>query len=330
MFAPLRLTPPSALALALGLTLLAAPLASARADAPSAEAAAEQRRVAAKEKFQQGVEAYKEQRFTDAVRLFLEADGLAPSANLSFNVARAYERLEDFSGALRWYRDFLRRNPSAPNAATVQERVAELSAKLAERGLQQVTLLSDPAGATVTLDGQPLGVTPLTRDLPPGQYRLRLRRDGYREHESQLTVAPDVARDVSLSLERAAAPPASAPLAASRQPLAQVPQSPRFGALPYVVLGAGGVSLLGALGFELGRRSADSAAADAPQTEFNDRYETMQSRQTVARVLAGVGGALVVAGGVLLYVDLQRKPGPSVALGCDARSCGLSARGRFQ
>ena len=73
----------------------------------------EQRRSLAKSKYQQGAEAYAAGHFKDAVDLFLAADQLANSATLSFNIARAYEKLHDDAGALRWYRDYLRRSPNA-------------------------------------------------------------------------------------------------------------------------------------------------------------------------------------------------------------------------
>src|ERR1041384_6742549 len=77
------------------------------AGAPSSEAKVEARRDAAKVKFQQGSELYEAGQYQKAVQAFMEADALAPSAPLSFNIARAYERLDDPSGALRWYRDYL-------------------------------------------------------------------------------------------------------------------------------------------------------------------------------------------------------------------------------
>ena len=68
-------------------------------DVPSDEAVMEQRRVQAKDKYQQGAAAYAASRYKDAVDLFLSADHLAPSAPLSFNIARAYEKLGDDSDA---------------------------------------------------------------------------------------------------------------------------------------------------------------------------------------------------------------------------------------
>jgi tetratricopeptide (TPR) repeat protein len=320
--------------LAVGLSLALSSTAPAHAQAPSAEGQAEARRSAAKEKFDQGVAAYKEQRYQDAVKLFQEADALQPSAPLSFNVARSFENLNDTSGALRWYRDFLRRSPQAANAPEVRGKVTALAATLSQRGVQQISVLSDPPGATVFLDDQNVGLTPLTHDIPPGRHRLLLRLAGYAEAFSELELAPLTPQDVAVKLE---APRQADPVAGTGAgPLRDVARTapaderPRFGVVPYVVMGAGAASLLAALGFELGRRSADSAAEEAPQTEFQGHLDTMESRQTTARVLAGVGGVLLVTGGVLYVVDRPRKPATSVALGCYGAGCGLWAKGSFQ
>jgi tetratricopeptide (TPR) repeat protein len=316
--------------LAVGLTFALSTAAPAQAQAPSAEGQAEARRSAAKEKFDQGVAAYKAQRYQDAVKLFMEADAMAPSSALSFNVARAFEKLEDISGALRWYRDFLRRSPQASNAVEVRAKVAELAAALSQRGVQQVSILSEPPGATVLLDDQNVGVTPLTRDTAPGKHRLVLRLEGYAEQNTELRLEPQTPQDVLLQLVPASAAPPPNRVATSADDRAPLARGPRFGVVPYVVMGAGAAGLLGALGFEISRRSADSDAEQAPQTEFQDRYDAMESRQTTARVLAGVGGALLVTGGVLFLVDRQREPGPGVAVGCTGAGCGLFARGSFQ
>ena len=81
-------------------------------------------------------------------------------------------------------------------------------------------------------------------------------------------------------------------------------------------MGAGVATLGGALTFELLRQSSERAAEDDPtQVGYHDHLETMKSRRTTARVLAGVGGALVVTGGVLLTIDLTgRKSARAAAL----------------
>ncbi len=319
--------------MALALSWALGPLPSARADTPSSEGAADARRAEAKSHFEAGVQAFAERRYADAVQAFQRADAIEPSAPLSFNIARAYERLEDTSAALRWYRDYLRRTPNASNAAEVSARVAELANALAERQVQQVTVLSVPPGATVSVDHRVAGRTPLTLELPPGAHRVELRLRGHEDAQADFMLEPRIPQDVSLRLSPATTPSSSgpAPSAPARSPrrLAPQPAQRPYGVVPWVVTGAGAVSLLGALGFELARRSAESAAEDGSQLEYPEHYDSMQTRQTTARVLAGVGGALVIGGGVLFVLNRPRPTDPQVAVSCGYVSCGLDARGSF-
>src|SRR6187549_296475 len=249
------------------LSLLAASLlhpANAHADAPSDEAAMEQKRAAAKSKYQQGAEAYSAGRFKDAVDLFLAADQLSPSAPLSFNIARAYEKLADDAGALRWYRDYLRRNPDASNATSVRPLIASLAESLRKKGVQQLTVLTSPAGATVTVDDQPVGVTPWTGELPPGEHHLLLSLRGYADAERKVSLVADQPLDTNVRLEQQA--PSSAPVvppAAVLPPSAPPPRDTtshgkKLGIVPWVTLAAGTAALGGALTFEMLRRSAES------------------------------------------------------------------------
>jgi tetratricopeptide (TPR) repeat protein len=321
--------------------------AQAPGAAPAQDAkATEAQRAKAKERYEQGVEAYKNNRFKDAVDWFLEADRLAPSAPLSFNIARAYSNLGDDAGALRWYRDYLRRAPGAANASEVQALVRSLEGAMVKKGVQQVTVLSVPDGATVTIDDRPRGVTPWTGELAPGKHSLALSMKGFIDSEGTFNLPAERAIDVSVALVRAAetrpepAPPSSgaaqpsatisAPAAAPVQPAPEREQgSSGFGIWPWVSIGVGVAALGGALAFEMSRRSAETdAEKDPTQLGYQEKFETMQSRQTTARVLGIAGGVFLVTGGVLMALDLSSSRA-TVSAGCGPGTCGLSAAGRF-
>ena len=54
-----------------------------------------------------------------------------------------------------------------------------------------VTVSSIPEGAKVSVDGKPVGETPLTVQLLPGTYSLELSADRYKTWQTQLTVKPN-------------------------------------------------------------------------------------------------------------------------------------------
>lgn len=321
--------------------LLAATLSSsaglaalpARAEAASTEAVVEARRADAKRRYQRGVEQYRAGRYAEAVVAFLEADRLAPSPALSFNIARAYERLDDTSGALRWYRDYLRRSPGAKNAPDVKARIASLAARLAQSGVQQLSVLSTPDGATVVVDGQAVGVTPFTGELPPGAHVVLLDRKGYREQRQELVLSPNEPAELKVALQPA--PRHSARMASRQQAEAATSNddrasSKRFGVLPWLIAGTGMAGLGGAVGFELVRRSEEKAARSAgSQLEYKQHLDDSLKQQTRARVLIGVGGGLLVTGSVMLLFNDRQKESTRVALACSARGCSAAAKGSF-
>jgi hypothetical protein len=235
----------------LGAALGLSTVGSARAASPSAEAVAEARRSEAKAKFEVGVSAFGQRRYADAVQSFVEADALAPSAPLSFNIARAFERLENPAAALRWYRDYLRRSPQASNAAEVQARVSQHAATLAARGVQQITVLTTPDGAALTIDEQAVGPTPVTLELKPGRHRATLHLAGYLDQTTEFVLDVRTPQDLSLELVALPAVPAANVAVASRASSARPDRgtSPtgnahRFGPAPWVVVGAGAASML--------------------------------------------------------------------------------------
>jgi hypothetical protein len=312
---PKTLNRPTKSAIAFGLiaSLLMSSARVVLADAgPASAPSGEQQKAEAKAKYEQGVEAFRNERYADAVRLFLAADALAPSAALSFNVARAYENLADEAATLRWYRNYLRLDPQGPKGDEVRESIKKLSEALASKGIQQLTVLSTPAGATVSIDDQALGVTPLTVELRPGAHHVLLTLRGYADAARSFTL--EAATPMDLPLELTDAPsvlPSSAPaivgVASSAPPKHDT--GPRFGVVPWIALGAGAAALGGAAVFEARRRSAQNAAlADHTQVATQDDLDTRNSRQTTARVLLGVGGVLVATGAVLLVFNLRSTP----------------------
>ncbi len=298
---------------ALGFALFAPARPAHAQTAAPASGVSDQKKSQAKAKYEQGVELYRNERYADAVQLFLEADALSPSAALSFNIARAYEKLADDAATLRWYRNYLRLNPEAPNAADVRQSIQNLSQALAKKGIQQLTVLSTPPGATVAIDERALGVTPLTVELKPGPHHALITLRGYADAKTDFTLTAVAPLDLPFELAVAAAE--AQPLAGSKaatdgmNDVHSGPPARRFGVAPYVVLGAGAAALGGSLIFEISRRSAqDSVRTDATQIQTQHDIDAMNSRQTTARILLGAGGILVATGATLLVLNTRVTP----------------------
>lgn len=296
--------------------------------------------------FERGITAYKEARYKDAIDSFLDAHREYPSPTLSFNAARAYEKMGDNAGALRFYREYLRQTPDATDKARVNERVADLEKKLVARGVQQITILSNVTGAQAIIDGKPVGVTPWTGEIAPGKHELELRQAGYAEAKGNFELPADHAIDFELQMKPGEAKITDA--TGGKNTDSDKPDKDKgtakkgIGPMTWVAFGVGVAALGGAVVFEQLRKSSeDDVKNEETQVARHDAYDSMKSKQTTARVLAGVGAAAILAGGVLLYFDLSggssekaskkktKYVGTRAGVGCGPLSCGATLSGSF-
>jgi hypothetical protein len=280
----------------------------------------------AKRLYASGAEAFAGQRNADAIRYFRRAAELVPSAKLTYNIGLAYEEMGDTGRALAEYRSYLLqdREADAGRADEVRGRIANLERRLAETGVQQLFVTSEPPGATVRVDGRARGVTPWAGELAPGQYRVELDLPGYGPRQAEVTLAPD--RSGELSLDLPAAAPGTAALVASR------PR--RVSALTWTFLGVGAGALAGGVAFELSRASSrDDADRASDPVGAAEARGAADAKQMASILMLGFGAGFTIGGAVLLALDLSEPNVPSTAtalgLPCTAHFCGVMTQGHF-
>lgn len=244
------------------------------------------------------VAAFASGHYREAIARWLEANAIRPSVAISFNIARAHERLDQVSDALAWYRDYLDRAKQPSDRASVTRRVQHLEDRLSRDRARSFDLVLNPSVAE--LAARELSALPVAAPVPP-------------------PVAPMVP-----------APPVAAARARDAPSEGHVSEVTIVGV---VALGLGAAALGGALAFEVMRSDAeDDAKHETTQVRFADDIDTMRSRQVIARVLLGVGVGLLGTGGGLVLVGATRqneRAGARLALSCPLPNCGASVTGRF-
>ncbi len=263
----------------------------------------EKARSRARALYDQGAQAYNESRYYQAAACFLDAHRVYPAPQLLFNVAKAYDKLGVASSALSFYREYLRKLPDEPDAADVGSRVRELEAMLAQRGVQQLSVLTNPPRALLAMDGMAVGLTPWTGDTWPGEHRLAVTLDGHKALTTQITVDPLRAEDHSFELEPID-PSSTARDAASA---AASKSSAQVSTLTWLVLGTA--------------TTAFAATLVAEMAAKNTRGLTR-----TGAFFGGVGIATSAVGGVLLYLDLYE---PDVTPTQKRRAFVATVSGRF-
>ncbi len=209
-------------------------------------------------------------------------------------------------------------------------RTTRLKARLLRlQGL--LTITTRPAGATVVLEGKPLGKSPLVRvKVNTGKLELVLRLERHRPVEVPVSVAWDRESSVARDLEPEP-PPASAPASqpvATSQPIkpAESIEPATLAIARYerrsktvhgvVALGLGGVAAVtAAVLFGVARGQGDEAydqyaAATNPNaiTRHWDEVEAAETMTTASGVLLGVAA---VCAGYGLYQILTRPEVPA-------------------
>ncbi len=149
--------------------------------------------------FTVGADAYSKGDFTGALQHFLASNRLVPNRNVMFNIARAYEQLNRFPDAYRYYVDAGR---GEAVDAKLKNDVAGALGRIGPR-VAVVAVETVPTGATVFLDRRDLGsvgTSPAQLGLKAGTYTILVELAGY-EPQKVEKVAGTIGETKSLKLE---------------------------------------------------------------------------------------------------------------------------------
>jgi tetratricopeptide (TPR) repeat protein len=280
--------------------------------------------------FQAGQARYRAGRFAEALEAFSAAQALRPHPSVTFNLARCHDRLGNLARALRAYREYLRLVPRAPDVPQVLAAIARLERTLAEKGLQQLTVLTQPPGAAVRLDGASLGLSPVTTEVGVGPHTLELTLAGHQPGKRSVVLSPASGLEVTVDLSPLALaavlpepppppPPQESPVVTptaapedaptvSPPSLVTQPESPaptRQRTWTWAVAGAAGAFL--ATGVTLGVLAAgESTALQAelrPGVEAQGYFDRATGYMVGANVAYGLAAAAAITALVLFFLE---------------------------
>jgi len=138
----------------------------------------------AKAHYRTGELNYERGAYPDAAKEFEEAYRLSSRAELLYNMGKSYDGAGDMRGALIAYRRFLATVQTSPDRPFVEKRASELNVIIA-----RLEIAASVDGATVTIDGTRLGVTPLAPpvlEINPGVHTIEIAAEGYGTYHSNL------------------------------------------------------------------------------------------------------------------------------------------------
>jgi hypothetical protein len=297
---------------------------------PSVRALSDEERSGARAAANQGVEAFEQQRWAEAIELFTRAEEVVHSpVHLSF-IARAEMKLGHLVKASELF-NRIRREPLPANPAKAQaDAVANATVQLQELEDQLAYVEikisgANPRDLTVTTDGVIVAsaLVAVRRPIDPGSHVFKASGVvGGSEPVTVLFTAGErrlVELVIKPELASAAAPalPGASPAVATESPLDAVPASSSANGLRtggYTALGVGVVGATLGTVFMFGAKSkgdqADEAYAacggascpTAERANVQDLEDDQARNKTLAAVSFGAAGAALATGITLLVL----------------------------
>jgi hypothetical protein len=299
-------------------------------------------------------------RYAEAVEAFEKSQALTPSASTLLNLGNAYARQGDDARALQTFERALGAAGQASSEAQRQALTTAAQSQIEALRPRVASLVVHPpqtAGVQVQLNGQTLqaGAPPL--HLNPGLYRLEATAPGKLAYSETLRLSAGQSLERSIPplvdpppvVPPAVAPPAvAAPAVAPPAPpapdltraethgieptAADTAAPARFGALPWVLTGAGaglvGVSLITGLS---AKSKADALEESCPtlrncDPRLHDEYDSAKSLGIATDVLWIAGAASAAAGATLLIIVASDGEPDELLAGCSFGGCTLQGR----
>jgi tetratricopeptide (TPR) repeat protein len=179
------------------------------------------RRARAEALLREGNGLYDRGEFRAALERYRAARDLYPSFKIDFNIGIALEALGHSIEAAEQLERFLRRAALADEAivGSARRRLEALRRRLAS-----VDISCNVDGATIRVDGAPVGRTPLEGRvyLRPGEHRVEARAAGHAPYRRTLDLAAGDHRGLTATLRRVelrATPPLPLPPAPAARPI---------------------------------------------------------------------------------------------------------------
>lgn len=162
----------------------------------------EELEAAARQHFFDGATLYEEGDYEAALAKFQASAELRGVPVVYFNIAQTLRALFRYAEAIAMYRRYLEEGGDRITAA--RRREVRRTIEQLRRRLAPVTLLVEPAGTEIRIDGRLVGTAPLddVLVLSAGRRRMELSADGYLPIRDDLEVAGGEPRTIRLRLAR--------------------------------------------------------------------------------------------------------------------------------
>jgi hypothetical protein len=264
---------------------------------------------AARKAYTDGEKAFAAGDYTGAFAGFSRANELIPSVQAAYWTAKSIDGQGQIAEAVSAY-EMLLADPEfsklkEEQQADAKARLADLKAKL----VGEVSVITTPMGATVSIDGTPQpGETPMMLKLPPGPHKITVIAPGYDAKEVDVEVKGGEKSEQKIELVAKPLPPplpAEPVIEAAPPPPPPPPPPPRSKVPAYITLGIAGAGAIVGTIFGI---KALGAKNDFDKVPTGTAADDTERNALIADMAFGVAITLGVTGVVLLTSDDSAAP----------------------
>jgi tetratricopeptide (TPR) repeat protein len=294
----------------------------------------------ARQRFQKGVQLFKEYSFEAALAEFRKAYQLAPSYRVLYNIAQVHYELKNYVDALKAFRQYL--NEGAGDIAPDRRTQVEAEVRKLEGRVGYIEVIANVEAAQVAIDDVPVGILPIKAPIlvNPGVRRVSVTKPGFGTTARNVTIAGGDHAQVQLELNEAVASRPARDESGKKASPRFEPRPERPRTAMWISLAATGAFTAGAGVFALLAQDAKrdfEHQLDVYPTTKADIDEARSSMVRNAAITDGLAAAAVVSGGLTLFFALSSggsrdapaaaKAGPRVAV--SPALGGIAAVGSF-
>lgn len=163
--------------------------------------------------FEKGMQYFEKHAYREAIDEFNLAAEIVPSADLWFNIARAYEEIGEYQAAIDYYHRYLRDRVEPPDQKQVEQHIADLKHRVEEQRAAAarrpttgtLRIRSEAHGAEVRVDHKAIGKAPIAipLTLSPGSHDFDVEKKGYIPVRATVTMWPGVTTGAYADLHHA-------------------------------------------------------------------------------------------------------------------------------
>jgi hypothetical protein len=261
----------------------------------------------ARQRFQKGVQLFKEYSFEAALAEFRKAYQLAPSYRVLYNVAQVHYELHNYVDALKAFRQYL--NEGGADVPAERRAQVEADIRKLEGRVGYLEVVANVDSGQVSVDDVPVGMLPMKSPIlvNPGVRRVSVNKPGFGTSARNVTIAGGDHAKVEVELNEAIA---------SRVPRDEAAKGPGKGSsrperprtAMWISLAATGALGVGAGVFALlaqdARRDFEHQLGLFPATkaDIDEARSSLVRNATMTDILAA---AAVVGGGLTVYFALS-------------------------